>query len=299
MTDNKVIDTSYEPFSRQPEYVEVNRGFIQSLQLEDCHSVLDIACGTGTLTELVIQSHSIEQIIGLDLSHEQLVLATDHFMNNKFSGTDERLTSRATIKNRPHMIFLRGTADRLPIKAHSMDAAVMGNAFHNLPDQDLLLEEIHRILKPGCVFAFNTSFFAGTYPPGTEKLYYEWLKIALSYIQKKDKELRGKGKKGISRKRGTSHKAFSKKWPTADEFTDLLMKNAFEIKWFCHRQIIMDHHSLEKVGAYAGLATVLLSGYPVEIACEALEAAAKPAFESFGCSEVRRLWLEFVAVKKD
>ena len=61
----------------------------------------------------------------------------------------------------------------------------------------------------------------------------------------------------------------------------------------------MNQRSLETVGSYAGLACVLLSGYSVEIACEALEAAAGPAFKVYGSNGVRRLWLEVVAVKKN
>ena len=173
----------------------------------------------------------------------------------------------------------------------------MGNSIHNLPDQDLLLREIHRVLAAEGVFAFNTSFFAGTFPPGTENLYHEWLKRSLAYIQDEDAERRRQGLEGIKRKRGTSHRAFSKQWPTPAEFTRLLAGNGFEVKWYCHRTIMMNQQSLETVGAYAGLACVLLSGYPVPLACEALQASAGPAFEALGLSQVHRLWLEVVAVK--
>lgn len=290
-----MVDTSYEPFSRQPEYIEVNRGFIQSLPLKGKKTILDLACGTGTLADLLLECHSIETILGLDLSHESLLLAREHFMPLGVLETNEDKPQSAG-EAKSKLDFVRGSADCLPLDNLSMDAVVMGNSFHNLPDQDLLLREIGRVLKPGCVFAFNTSFFAGTYPPSTEKLYHEWLKIALAHIATKDHEMKKNGLAGIPRKRGTSHKAFSKKWPTAEEFTQLLLRNGFDVKWFCHRTIRMNKRSLETVGAYGGLASVLLSGYPVEIACEALEAAAGPAFESFGSEEVRRLWLEVVAV---
>jgi ubiquinone/menaquinone biosynthesis C-methylase UbiE len=278
--DEQMIDTSYEPFSRQPEYIEVNRGFIQSLHLEDCHTVLDLACGTGTLTELVLEVHRRGKIMGLDISHESLVLAQKHFMDQEFAGdVGYKVKNHARVERSPtsKLLFLRGTADCLPFRDQSVHAVVMGNSIHNLADQDVLLREIRRILKPNCLFAFNTSFFAGTYPPGTENLYHEWLKLALAYIKVKDEERQRQGRSGIPRKRGTSHQAFSKKW---------------------HRTIMMNQRSLETVGAYAGLARVLLSGYPIKIACEALQVAAGSAFKAIGIKEVRRLWLEVVAVKK-
>jgi ubiquinone/menaquinone biosynthesis C-methylase UbiE len=299
--DEQMIDTSYEPFSRQPEYIEVNRGFIQSLHLEDFHTVLDLACGTGTLTELVLEVHHRGKIMGLDISHESLVLAQKHFMDQEFAGdVGYKVKNHARVERSPtsKLLFLRGTADCLPFRDQSVHAVVMGNSLHNLPDQDVLLREIRRILKPNCLFAFNTSFFAGTYPPGTENLYHEWLKLALAYIKVKDEERQRQGRSGIPRKRGTSHQAFSKKWPTPEELTHLLMRNSFDVKWFCHRTIMMNQRSLETVGAYAGLARVLLSGYPIKIACEALQVAAGSAFKAIGIKEVRRLWLEVVAVKK-
>jgi ubiquinone/menaquinone biosynthesis C-methylase UbiE len=293
-----MTDTSYEPFSRQPEYIEVNRGLIRSLPLEDCDLILDLACGTGTLADLVLERDPGKEIVGLDLDGESLRLAVDHFQGLGLSrGDGGQLPPKAEACN-PRLLFVEGTADCLPLQDQSFDVVLMGNSIHNLPNQDLLLREIHRVLNPNGLFAFNTSFFAGTFPPGTENLYHQWLKLALEYIQAKDEELRRQGQGGIKRQRGTSHRAFSKTWPTPEEFTQLLMRNGFAVKWFCHRTIMMNQRSLETVGAYAGLASVLLSGYPVALACEALEAAAGPAFEALGLTEVRRLWLEMVAGKK-
>jgi ubiquinone/menaquinone biosynthesis C-methylase UbiE len=298
MVAEEMINTSYEPFSRQPEYIAVNRGFIESLRLPPCDHILDLACGTGTLTDLLLELYSARGVIGLDLDRESLRLGWQHFRNLGLIGNDGERAPTTARTGKPQMLFLQGTADCLPLQDQSVEAVVMGNSIHNLPDQALLLREIHRVLKPEGIFAFNTSFFAGTFPPGTENLYHEWLKLSLGYIQAKDEELRRQGLEGIKRKRGTSHQAFSKQWPTPAEFTQILLKNNFEVKWYCHRTIMMNQRSLETVGAYAGLACVLLSGYPVELACEALEASAGPAFEALGLTEVRRLWLELVAVKK-
>ena len=53
------------------------------------------------------------------------------------------------------------------------------------------------------------------------------------------------------------------------------------------------------VGAYGGLAEVLMSGYPVEIASECLQEAAGRAFRNAGIKEVERYWLEVTAVKPE
>jgi hypothetical protein len=49
--------------------------------------------------------------------------------------------------------------------------------------------------------------------------------------------------------------------------------------------------------AYAGFAEVALSGYPVEIASEALQEAAGVTLNNLQIKEIPRLWLEIVAMK--
>jgi hypothetical protein len=46
-------NVSYEPFSREPEYIEVNRLFIENLHLPIDARVLDVACGPETLTGII------------------------------------------------------------------------------------------------------------------------------------------------------------------------------------------------------------------------------------------------------
>ena len=277
-----MVNTTYEPFSRQSQYIDVNRGFIKSLDLRNCETLLDLACGTGTLSELLLETYPIKKITGLDLSDESLHLAQEHFT-----------TARSPVPS-----FVQGTADCLPFHDNRFQAVIMGNSIHNLPDQDLLMREIGRVLSPRGIFAFNTSFFAGTFPPGTERLYHEWLKFALNHIKQQDEQLRQSGQPGIRRQRKTSHRAFSRQWPTPDELTELLERNGFAVQWFCHRTIMLNEESLRLVGAYAGMAKVLLSGYPIDAASSALDASVQSAFALYGRPEVKRLWLEVVAEKR-
>jgi len=64
------------------------------------------------------------------------------------------------------------------------------------------------------------------------------------------------------------------------------------------RTVPLTQRSFEAIGAYAGFAQVLLSGYPVKLACEALQAAAAPTFEAAGIERVPRNWLEVVAARR-
>lgn len=89
------------------------------------HDVLDLAAGTGKLTD---------GLLPLRLS----VTAVE---------PDESM--RAELSRRlPHVTVLPGTAEAIPLPAGSVDAVVVGQAFHWF-DQAAALDEIGRVLRPG------------------------------------------------------------------------------------------------------------------------------------------------------
>jgi hypothetical protein len=82
-----------------------------------------------------------------------------------------------------------------------------------------------------------------------------------------------------------------------DEWEQALVRNGFSVTRVYKRPIAISQRGLELVGAYGGLAEVLMSGYPVKIASECLQEAAGRAFRNLGMQEVIRYWLEVTAVK--
>jgi ubiquinone/menaquinone biosynthesis C-methylase UbiE len=288
------IDTSYEPFSREPEYLELNRLFIESLNWDGCRRALDIACGTGTLTAFMLRALQEQRIpnvgiVGVDFSRQSLRLAVEHFLSLGV------LSSPGVI---PLVAFIEGSADCLPVRDGSVDCAVMGNAIHILEDKERLLREIRRALRFGGMFSFNSSFYAGTFAPGTERFYTEWMKEAVAYIKRKDAEQRRAGIAGITRKKGLAATAFSRPWPSPEEYGRLFERCGFKVRRVNQRTMWMSQRSFETVGAYAGLASVLMSGFPVAVACEALAASVGPALANVQMSQVPRYWLEMVATKQ-
>jgi ubiquinone/menaquinone biosynthesis C-methylase UbiE len=259
--------------------------------LKPSKEILDLACGTGTMSDLIFEVTPDAAIIGVDIDGEALLLAQAHFEELA------RLSNRDS-NGKPNIYFAQASADMIPLQALRFDAVIMGNSIHMLPDADRLLAEIHRVLRPGGIFAFNSSFYAGTIPKGTEKFHHEWLKQALLYMTRKDAELRKQGLPGIQRKRGTARPAFSKPWPSLEEWTDMLMRHGFEITRTYERTVLMNQRCFETIGAYAGLASVLFSGYPVHLASEALQETAGLTLSLVGMNVVPRLWLEMTAVKK-
>ena len=292
------VNTTYEPFSKEPEYIEANREFLKTLDFQAVRKLLDLACGTGTITELFLEQYPhVESVVGLDLSRESLLLAQEDLFDKGLCTAIEERGSAAN-GNKPSLLLTEGTADQLPFLDGYFDAALMGNSIHMLPDAEKLLAEIARVLKPGGPLAFNSSFYAGTMTPGTEKFYHQWIGHAAGYIKHVDGELRKQGKEGIKRKKGTTRKAFSNRWPSKEEWAEMLERQGFKVVSVYERTVMMNQRCFETIGAYAGLASVLFSGYPVEISSEALQVMAGPALKAVGMEAVPRLYLEVAAIKE-
>ena len=269
------IDVSYEPFSRSAEYVAANRGLVDSLADRgrvEADVIVDLACGTGTLTDLVLQRCQPGRrvrVVGVDLSAESLALARAH-LAPRWPDVD--------------LVLLQGDATRLDLPDASADLVTMGNAIHLIDDKPAQVQEVRRVLRPGGRFGINSSFYAGTFPEGTEGLYLDWVKEALSIAR---------SKAGPARRAGP--RAFSTPWQTPHQYADLIAAGGLRVLDCDEVEVRLTAQNLADVGAYSGLATVLLPGYDGRIASESLVRAASVVFERAGLSSVPRRWMHVVA----
>jgi hypothetical protein len=173
---------------------------------------------------------------------------------------------------------------------------VIGNAIHLMGDKDGFLKEVARVIRKGGVFAFNSVFFSGTFPPGSEPIYTEWLKQAVLILNEKNEALAKAGKPPVPRVRGRGDRAFAKGWLSEHGWHDLLQRHGFTVTRSFKREVSISRRGLELFGAYGGAAEVLMSGYPVEIASECLQEAVARAFDTHKVDSVGRYWLEVNAV---
>jgi ubiquinone/menaquinone biosynthesis C-methylase UbiE len=308
------IDMSYEPFSREPEYIEANRAFIRALGLTRHMQILDLACGTATMTDLMLENLFAPdgwdvlpgrgqldvnglRVVGLDLSRESLLLGQEHLAALGFLVRQKDLREP---HEAVHLVdLLKGTAESLPIADDSCDLVIMGNAIQLVGNRDALFSEVKRVLRPGGSFAFNTSFYAGTYCEGTEHVYLRWVQEASAYLARRSAELKAAGLPTIKRERGKTARAFSRPWLSSADYAREMEKHGLRVQNIHERTVMLNQRCFETIGAYAGLAKVLLSGYPVRLACEALEYAAGPTLEITGMPSVPRFWLEMVATNEE
>ena len=278
MPDIQPVNTTYEPFSREPEYIEANRAFIARQPLTHVQRFLDLACGTGTVSELLLGSAPQAHLNGIDYDPVQIDLATEHFrelgyaVKHGFELTEDRANQR------PVLVFAVGSADVLPFPENTFDSVTIANAIHMMPDKAKFFSAIQRVLKPGGVFGFNSGFYAGAYPKNTESHTYEWLKA--------------EGKPPIKRKHGTTRGAFQNRWLNPQEWCALLSEHGLKPHDCYERTVMLDERCLATMGAYGGLAEVVMSGYPVEESSEALQATAGMALARMGLDKLPRNWLE-------
>jgi ubiquinone/menaquinone biosynthesis C-methylase UbiE len=95
-------------------------------------SLLEIGCGTGSLTTLLAQALPAASIVGLD--------------------PDPGVLTRAQAKGQTQRIeWLQGTAVQLPLPDQSIERVVASLVLHHLTagEKLLALAEAHRVLRPG------------------------------------------------------------------------------------------------------------------------------------------------------
>jgi ubiquinone/menaquinone biosynthesis C-methylase UbiE len=296
------VNTTYEPFSQEPEYIKANQDFVAGIPLEGVRRILDLACGTGLLTRLLLDRESELFVTAIDLDPQQIALARSSLLahGDRLLSPTRHSAADAAVPDR-HGVELRvGSAmDLDDIPSESVDLVTIGNAIHLMPDRDRFLEEVLRVLRPGGLIAFNSVFFVGTYSPEAETLFAEWMKDAVLHLNSINEQRKAEGLPSVARVRGKSGVAFDKGWLTPEKWTEVLVGHGFTATRIELREVRISRQGLAAVGAYGGLAEVLMSGYPVEIASECLQAAAHSMFDRLGISHVPRFWLEILARKRE
>lgn len=292
------IDTTYKTYSTEAEYIAVNSHFPSTLDLSEVRDVLDLACGTSLLTRLLLEKQPDCRVVGLDISAESLAIGRELLAGAGLLAASEAELAKRAAAGQGGVMLLEQSADDLARFAESsVDLVIMGNAIHLMPDKEKLLRGVLRVLRPGGVFAFNSVFFKGTIPKEAEALFADWMREAVIHLQTMNAERAAKGLAPIQRVRGKVGKAFDKGWLSEKEWVDLLKTTGFgPVKSELTKYGITEE-GLAAIGAYKGLSEVLMSGYPADVASEALAVGAHRLFAQNPIKELPRYWLEVAASK--
>lgn len=119
----------------------VARSFINWLSPSSGLKWLDVGCGTGALSEIVITNHSPAELIAIDQS--------DGFVNT----VRKRLGSRAQ--------YRVGSALALPLEDSSVNITISGHVLNFLAEPEKALAEMKRVTGPGGTVAAYVWDYAG------------------------------------------------------------------------------------------------------------------------------------------
>lgn len=109
------------------------RLFLDGLDLTKEMNVLDMCCGTGQATEILVEYS--DHVTGLDASPRSLSFAK---------------------KNLPNVKFVQAFTENMPFSDRQFDFILTNTALHEMESEQLrqILSEVHRVLKVGGRFSF-------------------------------------------------------------------------------------------------------------------------------------------------
>jgi demethylmenaquinone methyltransferase/2-methoxy-6-polyprenyl-1,4-benzoquinol methylase len=107
---------------------------IRRAQLQSTDVVLDVACGTGDLSEGFARAGA-KRVLGVDFTPEMLAVAEDR---------RGRLATRSE-----KIAYVTGDAQALPVADASVDVISIAFGIRNVQDVALACREFRRVLRPG------------------------------------------------------------------------------------------------------------------------------------------------------
>ncbi len=130
---NALNADSYESFMGRWSKVLAPK-FLAFSGLSPGERVLDVGCGTGSLTAAIADAVSVQSVDGIDLAEPYLAKA------------------RATCTD-PRIQFHKGDAASLPFTDGSFDRVLSQLVLHFVPDAEAAISEMTRVVRPGGVVA--------------------------------------------------------------------------------------------------------------------------------------------------
>ena len=120
----------------------VAREFLAWLAVADGRRWLDVGCGTGALSQSILEQGAPSTVIGIDASAGFVDHARGHISD-------------------PRASFRVGDAQALPFEDGVFDAAVSGLVLNFVPDPARMVGAMRRVVKPGGVVAVYVWDYAG------------------------------------------------------------------------------------------------------------------------------------------
>jgi SAM-dependent methyltransferase len=150
MNDSWLSGIAYERFMGRWSTL-VAQEFLNWLAITPARSWLDVGCGTGSLTKLILETYQPKEIISIDSSGDFISHAQRSIAN-------------------PSVHFKVGLAQSLELDSNSIDTVVSGLVLNFVPQPKAAILEMLRVAKPGG----KIGIFLWDYADGMQMLRYFW-----------------------------------------------------------------------------------------------------------------------------
>ncbi|MBI5301590.1 MAG: class I SAM-dependent methyltransferase [Chloroflexi bacterium] len=150
MNDSWQSGIAYEKFMGRWSTL-IAQKFLDWLAIPSMHRWLDVGCGTGSLTKLILETQQPQEIISIDSSRDFISHAQRSITN-------------------PSVHFKVGLAQSLELDSNSIDAVVSGLVLNFVPQPQVAILEMMRVTKPGGKIGVSL----WDYAEGMQMLRYFW-----------------------------------------------------------------------------------------------------------------------------
>ena len=130
------MDATVDLFDAKRREFHLDRYRFAAARVQE-QRVLDCACGTGYGVRLLCEQGSAAQVIGIDIADASVQYA------RRYHGVRSAL-------------FVCASAQRLPISDATVDVITSFETIEHVPDDCALIEEFHRVLRPGGTLIVST-----------------------------------------------------------------------------------------------------------------------------------------------
>ncbi|CAG0937277.1 Demethylmenaquinone methyltransferase [Thermoflexales bacterium] len=132
---------AYEPYVGRWSRL-VAQEFLEWLMIPPGSTWLDVGCGTGALSHMILQHAAPREVKGLDRSADYV-----HYVRSQIAGQ--------------HARFAVGDAEALPVETSTYDATVSGLVLNFIPQPRLAVNEMVRVTRSDGVVALYVWDYAG------------------------------------------------------------------------------------------------------------------------------------------
>jgi ubiquinone/menaquinone biosynthesis C-methylase UbiE len=143
----------------------------QNINLSDVTKLLEVGCGVGAQTEILLRRFPDLKVTGIDRSVRQL--ETARLMLSQIPAAQGRFEIKEM------------DATALEFSANSFDGAFLCWILEHVPDPLRVLSEVRRVLRPGSKIyvteVMNSSFFLDPYSPNVWKYWMAFNEYQMSH----------------------------------------------------------------------------------------------------------------------